>query len=465
MPIRTPPPRIVPRPGGVSLARHTPDATARPDGAAGRALAGRALAAAGLKGAQAGLTFAAMLVAAHWLGGAAYGRFAVALAWLNLVAVVAALGLPTLLLRLGAVTTGPGQWGLRRGLLRRSLQAPAVVVLAAVALTATARRAGLLDSLDGAVGLLPLAAALALPLAWLRILGSWLLAQGRTWAGHLGEAALRPALFVAALGAAAGSGAPGSARDALLLLAGASLAAVAMFAPIVWQAERYHPTAPPTDAWDDWTRAAWPLLAVAALHAVMANADVLMLGALDSTAAAGGYHLAARVAQLAGLLLLAVNGVLGPVFARRLAAGETAAAARLASGSARALTLVALAALVLAGAAGVESAARVHPALGSAQPALLVLLVAQVANAACGPVALLLNMAGQERTATLGVGLGALANVALNAVLIPAHGAVGAALATGTSLVLWNLVLLGQVRRRLGLDPSALGQGELRGAA
>jgi len=456
MPVRTLPARLAPNAWGVRSVRHTPDTTAPPDG---RALAGRAVVAAGLRGAQAGLTFAALLLAAHWLGGAAYGRFAVALAWLNLVAVLAALGLPTLLLRLGAVTRGAGQWGPRRGLLRRSLQAPAVVVLAAVGLTAAARRAGLLDGLDGAAGLLPLAAALALPLAWLRVLGSWLLAQGRTLAGHLGEAVLRPALFLAALGAAAGAGAPGSGRDALLLLAGASLAALAVVASIVWNTERCHPKAPATDAWRDWARAARPLLGVAVLHAVMANVDVLMLGALDGAAAAGGYHLAARVAQLAGLLLLAVNGVLGPVLARRLAAGDTTAAARLASGSARAVTLVALAALAVAAVLGTAGAAWVHPALGAARPALLILLAAQVANAACGPVALLLNMAGRERAAALGLGLGALANVALNAVLIPAHGTVGAALATGASLVLWNLVLLWQVRRRLGLDPSALGRG------
>ena len=48
-------------------------------------------------------------------------------------------------------------------------------------------------------------------------------------------------------------------------------------------------------------------------------------------------------------------------------------------------------------------------------------------------------------------------NVALNVVLIPAFGPLGAALATGTSIVFSSVLLLLSVVRKLNIDPTVLG--------
>ena len=44
-------------------------------------------------------------------------------------------------------------------------------------------------------------------------------------------------------------------------------------------------------------------------------------------------------------------------------------------------------------------------------------------------------------------------NICLNSILIPLHGIIGAALATGTSTVFLNLLMLFQVYRILGIHP------------
>lgn len=69
----------------------------------------------------------------------------------------------------------------------------------------------------------------------------------------------------------------------------------------------------------------------------------------------------------------------------------------------------------------------------------------------------ILNMTGHERDAALGLALGAFINIVLNAVLVPVWDIEGAALATGMSLVVWNVFLVTRVRRRLSLDSTALG--------
>ena len=48
-------------------------------------------------------------------------------------------------------------------------------------------------------------------------------------------------------------------------------------------------------------------------------------------------------------------------------------------------------------------------------------------------------------------------NLLLSALLIPPFGMVGAALASTTSLIAWNLILVVRVRQRLGIDSTCLG--------
>ena len=84
---------------------------------------------------------------------------------------------------------------------------------------------------------------------------------------------------------------------------------------------------------------------------------------------------------------------------------------------------------------------------------LVILAAAQLLTGLFGPVAMLLNMQGLEKR-TVGAGVFAAAsNVALNAVLIPRYGMVGAAVATGASLLVWNISLGLLLLRVTGLLP------------
>jgi O-antigen/teichoic acid export membrane protein len=308
---------------------------------------------------------------------------------------------------------------------------------------------------DGGLVLGALAAA---SLAMLRVLGAWLQARGRVVAGQLADALIRPAGLAVGVAAAIGLGWAPSGTTAGWLFVTVSAAAALVAAVQVHAGEPRGGAAYPREACGISLASTAPLLGVAMLHAVMANADVLMLGAIAGDAAAGAYHAASRVALVLGLAMAAVGTVTGPPLARAAAAADTAELRRIAVTSARGLAAPAALALPGVALAGAPVLAWLGTGFAAAAPALVALWIGQLANLACGPVAVLLTCHERERAVLAGVALGAAANVGLNALLIPPLGATGAAIATAASTALWNVVLVVAVRRRIGVDPTVLGR-------
>nr|WP_321221281.1 MATE family efflux transporter [uncultured Psychroserpens sp.] len=74
-----------------------------------------------------------------------------------------------------------------------------------------------------------------------------------------------------------------------------------------------------------------------------------------------------------------------------------------------------------------------------ANSALLIMIIAQMFNAFCGSVGVYLNMTGRQKVYLYILVLALILNIVLNVLLIPKHGMLGAALATGISMIFWNL--------------------------
>jgi O-antigen/teichoic acid export membrane protein len=92
----------------------------------------------------------------------------------------------------------------------------------------------------------------------------------------------------------------------------------------------------------------------------------------------------------------------------------------------------------------------------AAHQPLAILAVGQLINAGFGSVGFLLNMTGHEGITARILWQTAIVNVVMNVFLIPSFGTAGAAIASAFSLILWNALLYRQVRRRLGLNSSAI---------
>ena len=81
---------------------------------------------------------------------------------------------------------------------------------------------------------------------------------------------------------------------------------------------------------------------------------------------------------------------------------------------------------------------------------LIILAIGQIINAICGPVMYLLNMTGKEKQARNIIIVASIINIALNLYLIPIYGLMGAAIATGVSTVVWNIMAVFQIKKEYG---------------
>jgi O-antigen/teichoic acid export membrane protein len=208
-----------------------------------------------------------------------------------------------------------------------------------------------------------------------------------------------------------------------------------------------------------WTRVAMALLLLTAFFQVLSRTDVIMLGILANTKAAGIYAIAALVSQLVFLGLSAINVIAAPMISELYWRGSHAELQRLVRLAAIGVLATSIPALVVLVVFGGLALRLFGPTFGAGYAALVILCGGQLVNALAGSVGLLMSMTGHQKEAAGIVAVAAILNVALNLVLIPWFGMEGAAVATATTTALWNLAMLVYVWRHLGINPTILPWG------
>jgi O-antigen/teichoic acid export membrane protein len=207
-----------------------------------------------------------------------------------------------------------------------------------------------------------------------------------------------------------------------------------------------------------WVRSALPLLFITSMSIINDQSDIIFLGAIKEAEAVGSYAIANRGAMLISALLFAVNTAMGPSIARLHAKGDKKQLQRMITKSARVTTFVSLPVAGCLIAFGDEFLMIFGRDFTEGKVTLAILSAGQIVNVALGSSALLLIMTGHERHAAIGLGISALLNVVLNALLIPPWGLVGAATAKTSSMVLWNVLLAIWVYKRIGIHSTVLGR-------
>jgi len=412
-----------------------------------------------------GLAFVISLLLARLLGAKGYGIYAYTMAWVNLLGVLATLGLDRLIVREIAVYQTQSEWGLMRGLLRLSKQV-VLVVSTGLALVVALIVWNLIGSSNPlmlvsfwiALTLLPLVTLNSLRQAALRGLN-------RVVVGQIPEMFIQPMVFIIVIAA-------------VYLFIEKNFTAsraigmnvVAAGVAFVIGTRLLHKNLPkaakknyPVYEMRVWTRSALHMMLIAFMQVINARADILMLGTIKGTNATGIYAVATKGAELITFILLAVNTALAPTIASLYASREMKRLQRLVTQSARIILLISLPiglGLILFGKWFLFLLFGQEFEQGST--ALSILSVGQIVNATMGSVGLLLIMTGHERDVAFGVGLSTILNVILNSVLIPLWGFNGAALATASSMTVWNISLSIWVYKRLGIHTTALGKIHLR---
>lgn len=401
---------------------------------------------------------------ARWLGANGFGIYASSIAVATVLSVLAQFGLPTFIIRTLPAYEVQQQWGLLRGLLRRAdvFVLSSSLLLAAAAFVVIMLLEGRLShsyavALMWATAMIPVVALNALRSAALR-------GFRHVVAGQLAERLISPALFVALITTWWLIGVDGSPTLLTTNTAVAIRFVVAVLAFIVGSLllTRHLPTdlthAMPQYDSANWLRGAAPLLFLSVATIVNAQTDVLMLALLKGASSAGVYQAAARGAELVVFSLFVINVVVQPTISRLNTLGDRQRLQTVVTAAVRmALALALPVALVLALFAHPILSTVFGPEFDRGALCLTILSAAQVVNVSAGLVGLILIMTGHVRDAAEGMTLGATLNVLLNAILIPRWEIEGAAVATGISLIAWNIFLAVRVRSRTGLSSSVFG--------
>jgi len=200
-------------------------------------------------------------------------------------------------------------------------------------------------------------------------------------------------------------------------------------------------------------RSCLPLLGATLMSGVIIPwAPVIFLGAWGSSSEVGIFSVANRLAMLTSLVLIAVNSVAAPKFAALHHQGEFKCLGDTARGATRLMTFAAAPVLLVF----VILPERVLQLFGNefiqGSTILAILAIGQFVNVATGSVGYLLTMSGHDRQLWSSTFVSAAINIVLCLTLIPAHGAVGAAIAAATSVAVSKLVNVYSVWRCLGIS-------------
>ncbi|MEV0968932.1 lipopolysaccharide biosynthesis protein [Microtetraspora glauca] len=320
-----------------------------------------------------------------------------------------------------------------------------VVVLSSLVAVAVAAFGDLLAPLVGVpAGVWPVLAA-ALPAV---AVADVLIAATR------GLGSMRPTLFLSGVAQPLGQVALVSTG----LLAGAAVpvltAAWALPAlPVGAVAARWLRGRTPTVRWERFWRYTAPRSAAAAIQAVFQRLDIVIVAALAGPAPAAMYTAATRfkvVGQLAGQgLAQAVQ----PGLVRALAEGDLGRARELYQTATMWLVMVtwpvwlgyAVLAPWLLQIFGTSYARGASVAL--------VLSATMMVASACGMVDVMLIASGHTTASLVNAVCAVTATIALDVLLVPVHGALGAALGWSGGVLVKNLLPLVQISRRYGLRP------------
>jgi O-antigen/teichoic acid export membrane protein len=214
-----------------------------------------------------------------------------------------------------------------------------------------------------------------------------------------------------------------------------------------------HAGRPATDLGSEYWRFTGFRALATAFAASIEWLDVLLLGALATTATAGVYAAASRYLGVGRAVQYATTQALNPQISRLLTVGdrEGAAATFQTATSWSVLLTWPIYVVVLVFAPGLLGL--LGPGFAEGATAVRILALAWMFGIAFGPVDAVLLMAGRSWWSMANLGLALTVNIGLNLFLIPRYGATGAAISWFMSVAVHNLLPLLQVRRSLGLVP------------
>lgn len=173
---------------------------------------------------------------------------------------------------------------------------------------------------------------------------------------------------------------------------------------------------------------------------IMQSVDIFILEEYWGFETVGYYGAAVKVTTGIGIILATINAIIAPDISKLFFSGNQKDLKALIIRSTNLNFYLTVPLIILIYLFSEEILSLFGSSYIMANSALIIMIVAQMFNAFCGSVGVYLNMTGRQNTFLMILLFSLLVNIALNVILIPKYGMQGAAIATGISLVLWNII-------------------------
>ncbi|MGA8979339.1 MAG: flippase [Pedococcus sp.] len=183
----------------------------------------------------------------------------------------------------------------------------------------------------------------------------------------------------------------------------------------------------------------------------------LQLGAMRGQSEVGTYNVATRLVMLAVFVMAPINASFTPHLAHLVHTDRLKDAARAYGSAARWILTLSMPAFIVLVVFAEPLLGYFGPSFRSAAAVTIILAVGQLVSAAAGPCGTVLNMSGRVMLNMLdNVGV-LILNIALNFLLIPQYGVIGAAIAWSASLITANVVKVLQAHFVVGIHAAGAG--------
>jgi O-antigen/teichoic acid export membrane protein len=192
-------------------------------------------------------------------------------------------------------------------------------------------------------------------------------------------------------------------------------------------------------------RYAVPLSVTSMLFRLNLWMDIIMLGFLSDTTQVGLYKITSALAMLAGIPVSALASIFNPIISEHIERKDLTGLNTLLKTVTRWLIIISIPILLAMLLLTDLVLLPFDPAYMAGEPALMILLVGQVSWIACAPAMRIVPMSGHSMLNLVSSSVAALLNIGLNVLLIPEYGAIGAAIATASTLFSWSIWRLAEV--------------------
>ncbi len=395
---------------------------------------------------------------ARGLGVEGYGLYGLAMSIIALLTVPTEFGLPQLLTREVAAAQAVKDWSMLRGILKWSSNTVLVIsVVITIAMTfwliATGR------DLDSPLAMTLLAGLIMVPFVALgNLFSAALRGLQHIVKGQLPDTLIRPAsysllLFILPMVTIPLNPAFAMGLGAVSAAIGLGVAGALMRKNLPSEINGVAPKMQSAA----WWASALPMALTEGMRVLQGHMAILLLGFLATVSMVGTFRVASSVALVIAVPTTLLNVVGAPIIARLHAQGDNARSQHLLSWIALGMTSCTLILTIPFIVAGAPLLSFVFgEEFGDANTPLLVLCGGAVLSGFYGANAALLNMTRHQSRVTRASAVSLVLLALIAPPLILMQGAVGAAIATAFSMLIWNFLMWRDAHRLLALDTSLL---------